>query len=65
LGRERELAEVRQLMLLPEVRLLTLTGPPGTGKTRPQPQNQVAQFIRDWRPASPRAQAEGSPMLPH
>jgi len=52
-------------MLLPEVRLLTLTGPPGTGKTRPQPQNQVAQFIRDWRPASPRAQAEGSPMLPH
>jgi len=34
LGRERELLEVRGLMLRPDVRLLTLTGPPGTGKTR-------------------------------
>jgi predicted ATPase/DNA-binding CsgD family transcriptional regulator len=34
LGRERELAEARELLLRPEVRLLTITGPPGTGKTR-------------------------------
>jgi len=33
-GRERELAEVRDLIGRPDVRLLTLTGPPGTGKTR-------------------------------
>jgi predicted ATPase/DNA-binding CsgD family transcriptional regulator len=33
-GRERELVEVRDLMLRADVRLLTLTGPPGTGKTR-------------------------------
>jgi predicted ATPase/DNA-binding CsgD family transcriptional regulator len=33
-GRDRELAEVRELLLRPEVRLLTVTGPPGTGKTR-------------------------------
>ncbi|MDQ3928632.1 MAG: tetratricopeptide repeat protein [Chloroflexota bacterium] len=34
LGREREVMAVRQRLLLPEVRLLTLTGPGGTGKTR-------------------------------
>jgi len=34
LGRERDLVEVRALLLRPNVRLLTLTGPPGTGKTR-------------------------------
>lgn len=33
-GRDRELAEVRQIVLRPEVRLLSITGPPGTGKTR-------------------------------
>ena len=32
--RERELAEIGALLLRPEVRLVTLTGPGGTGKTR-------------------------------
>lgn len=34
LGRERELAEVRGLVLSDDVRLVTLTGPGGAGKTR-------------------------------
>ncbi len=34
IGREREVEEVRHRLLHPEVRLLTLTGPGGVGKTR-------------------------------
>jgi predicted ATPase/DNA-binding CsgD family transcriptional regulator len=34
IGRERELGELRMLILRPPVRLVTLTGPPGVGKTR-------------------------------
>ncbi len=34
IGRETELASARQELLQPHTRLLTLTGPPGVGKTR-------------------------------
>ena len=34
IGRERELARATEMLARPGVRLLTLTGPPGSGKTR-------------------------------
>ena len=34
IGREREIAEVRSLLLRPDIGLVTLVGPGGTGKTR-------------------------------
>lgn len=34
IGRERELAKLSEYLSNPSVRLITLTGPPGTGKTR-------------------------------
>jgi predicted ATPase len=34
LGREQNVAEVRSLLLRPDLRLVTLVGPPGIGKTR-------------------------------
>src|ERR1700732_3725320 len=34
MGRERERGDLRKLILRPPVRLVTLTGPPGVGKTR-------------------------------
>ena len=44
-GRERELAAIQQLLHEPEVRLITITGPGGVGKTRLG--LRVAQVVMD------------------
>ncbi len=48
IGRESEMAEIRRRLLDPDVRLLTLTGPPGVGKTRLA--LEVADGLRDSFP---------------
>ena len=48
IGREREVAEVSGLLLHPDIRLLTLTGSAGTGKTRLC--MQIASELRDIFP---------------
>jgi predicted ATPase len=58
LGRERELDEVIELLTRPAVRLLTLTGPGGTGKTRlaAQAGGMLADRYADgvwWVPLAP------------
>ena len=48
IGREREVVEVKKLLSRSEVRLLTLTGPGGTGKTRLGLQ-VAADLLEDYR----------------
>jgi predicted ATPase/class 3 adenylate cyclase len=58
LGRDDELVSVAELLMRPEVRLLTLTGPGGTGKTRLalQAAAETAEMFADgitWVPLAP------------
>jgi serine/threonine-protein kinase PknK len=61
IGREAEVSEIVTLLGQEQVRLLTLTGPGGTGKTRLS--LQVAGRLRDW-PASPQPYPDGLFFVP-
>ena len=63
LGREKELGEVSALLEREDIRLLTLTGPGGTGKTRlaAQAAGGLAERYRDgvwWVPLAPLREPE-------
>src|SRR5439155_10634561 len=66
-GRERELAEVVSLLRRERMRLVTLTGPGGTGKTRLalQAAAEVAEDYPDgtwWLPLAPLRDAQLVPL---
>lgn len=48
IGREKELTDITQLLLTDAVRLVTLTGPGGTGKTRLA--QEVANHVQEYFP---------------
>ena len=62
IGRERELAETRALLEREDVRLLTLIGPGGTGKTRLALQlaADVARAVRATASSSSRCRRSGT-----